>query len=587
MRFCPVNRSGGKAIEIREDLGGKAYIYEESCLACGICIKKCPFHAIHVVNLPEELEKYLIHRYGPNAFKLYGLPTPVEGKIVGVVGKNGAGKSTALRILAGEIKPNLGRYDNPPDWDEIIRHFRGTEIQNYFKKLANKSLRVIHKIQHVDLIPKYVKGTVSEVLRKVDERGLFKDVVEGLMLDKILDRKLSVLSGGELQKLAIAAALLRDAHVYLFDEPSSYLDVRERLRVAMMIRSMLPRNRYVVVVEHDLAVLDYVSDYVSVVYGEPAVFGYFSKLYGVGAGINHFLDGFLPAENMRIRDEPIRFHIEEPTTRTTMEYAEKFVEWSSLRKKLGSFSLTVEEGFAYRGEVIGILGPNGIGKTTFIRILAGELEADEGYATATAFSISYKPQYIKHGMFQGTVEELLRRVSPEALEHGTWQNIDIVRKLGLHKLLKKDVTELSGGELQKLAIALALLKNAEIYLIDEPSAYLDVEERLAVAKVIRRVAKMRQSVIFVVEHDVSIVDFIADRLIVFEGEPGIKGYASTPLGLRQGLNKFLKNLNVTFRRDLRTGRPRMNKPDSYLDRYQKSIGEYYYIPKHPSEVREE
>ncbi|MEM4672844.1 MAG: ribosome biogenesis/translation initiation ATPase RLI, partial [Sulfolobales archaeon] len=82
-----------------------------------------------------------------------------------------------------------------------------------------------------------------------------------------------------------------------------------------------------------------------------------------------------------------------------------------------------------------------------------------------------------------------------------------------------------------------------------------------------------------VDHDLSIIDFIADRVIVFSGEPGVRGLASSPTGLRKGMNKLLSQLKVTFRRDPKTRRPRMNKPGSYYDRLQKEIGEYYYTPK--------
>ncbi|MCD6323540.1 MAG: ribosome biogenesis/translation initiation ATPase RLI, partial [Desulfurococcales archaeon] len=293
VRFCPVNRSGGKAIELSEEVGGKALIYERACIGCGICVKKCPYEAISIVNLPDDLEKRVVHRYGPNAFKLYGLPAPQPGDIIGIVGRNGIGKSTTLRILSGELVPNLGDFSEPPSWDKVLARFRGTELHQFLSKVANKELRVVHKIQHVDLIRKYVKGVVKDVLSKVDERGLMNDVRKLLHLDSAWDNKVSLLSGGELQKFAIAAAILRDANAYYFDEPSSYLDVKERFSMAQALRDLLPKNTYVLIVEHDLTVLDYVSDHVTILYGEPGVYGIYSKIYSVGSGINHFLEGYL------------------------------------------------------------------------------------------------------------------------------------------------------------------------------------------------------------------------------------------------------------------------------------------------------
>ena len=580
VRFCPINRTGGKAVEI---MGSKARIYEEVCTGCGICVKKCPFKAISIVNLPDELERSLVHRYGPNGFKLYGLPIPREGSVLGVLGKNGTGKTTAIRILAGEVKPNLG-LEREPSWDEIIRRFRGSEIQAYFRKLVEGKIRAIHKIQYVDLVPRRIKGAVGKLLEAIDERGIVKDVAKFLGLDSLWDRDVRRLSGGELQKFLVAAVVSKDATIYLFDEPGSYLDVRERVRVARAIRSFIPKNRYVVVVEHDIAMLDYLSDYVVVMFGEPGTYGIASKPYGVRVGINNFLNGYLPAENMRIRSEPIRYQLTLTDTRPTI--GKRYLSWSNLSVKLGAFKLEVESGELYEGEVLGVLGPNGIGKTTFVRVLAGELEPETGGVEKPLpnLKVSYKPQYVSPELFgeENSVENVLREANPSALTPGSWLYVELVKRLRLDRLLDRKVGELSGGELQKLAVAYALARDAHVYLLDEPSAYLDVEERLTVAKTIKRLTETRGVAALVVEHDIAVQDYLASRIIVFKGKPGFEGYAAKPMSLKEAMNLFLKELGVTIRKDPETGRPRINKEDSYLDRLQKRISQYYYTPR-PSE----
>jgi ATP-binding cassette subfamily E protein 1 len=157
----------------------------------------------------------------------------------------------------------------------------------------------------------------------------------------------------------------------------------------------------------------------------------------------------------------------------------------------------------------------------------------------------------------------------------------------MEKLLDRKIPELSGGELQKTAIASCLSRKVGLYLIDEPSAFLDVEERLAIAKIIRRTVESIGAAAIVVEHDVVVQDFIADKLMPFTGDPGKIGYAHSPTTLREGMNLFLKELGVTFRRDQASGRPRVNKEMSKLDRYQKYINEYYYIPTAESKLKEE
>jgi ATP-binding cassette subfamily E protein 1 len=551
--------------------GNKAVISEMLCSGCGICVKKCPFKAISIVNLPDELEKDCSHRFGPNAFKLFRLPTPSPGIVLGLLGQNGIGKTTTLKVLSGEVKPNLGSFEEPSEWNELIQHYRGSTLQEYFQKMSENKLAVAHKPQYVDKIPKAVSGKVSELLEKVDERNVLGELAEELDLKKILDRPLNVLSGGELQRVAVAAALSREADVYLFDEPSSYLDVKQRLQVARAIRSLKEQQKTIIVAEHDLAIIDYLSDQICVFYGEPGVYGVVSHVHGVRTGINIYLQGYIPDENMLFRKESIIFHEKPPAVSTGA--GETLLTWNQLEKKFEGFQLVVEPGEIKRGEIIGILGPNGIGKTTFVKILAG-LEETEDKQKLGELTVSYKPQYIA-AEYEGTVQELLMGVAKENFT-SSWYKTEVLQPLKVNLLLDRNVMELSGGELQKVAIAACLSRKADLFLLDEPSAYLDVEERLNMARTIRRVIEAQNVPAFVVEHDVVTQDFIADRLMVFSGELGVNGTANPPTSLRKGMNVFLKEMGVTFRRDSVTRRPRVNKEGSKMDTFQKDLGEYYY-----------
>ena len=568
VRFCPMVRSHVEAIRVE---GKKAIISEPLCSGCGICVKKCPFKAISIVNLPDELEKDCSHRFGENTFKLFRLPTPSPGTVLGLLGQNGIGKTTTLKVLSGEIKPNLGNFKDPPEWNEIIQYYRGSTLQDYFQKMSENNLKIAHKPQYVDKIPKAVSGKVGELLEKVDERKLVNKLAEELELTQVWDRPLAVLSGGELQRVAVVATLSREADVYLFDEPSSYLDVKQRLQVAKAIRSLKDYQKTIIVAEHDLAIIDYLSDQICVFYGEPSVYGVVSHVHGVRTGINIYLQGYIPDENILFRKEPIKFHEKPPTA--GVGAGETLLKWGKMEKTFKGFKLVTQPGEIKRGEIIGILGPNGIGKTTFVKILAGLEEADDKQKLGE-LTVSYKPQYIA-AEYEGTVQELLISVAKENYA-SSWYKTEILQPLKINVLLERNVMELSGGELQKVAIAACLSRKVDLFLLDEPSAYLDVEERLNMARTIRRVVEAHSVTAFVVEHDVVTQDFIADSLMVFSGVPGVNGTANPPTSLRKGMNMFLKEMDVTFRRDSVTRRPRVNKEDSKMDTFQKQIGEYYY-----------
>jgi len=562
-KVCPGVRMGDETVTV--DADDFPVISETLCAGCGICVRKCPANAIKIINLPHEAGK-LIFQYGVNAFRLYNLPLPKKGAVVGLIGANGIGKSTALEILSGRIKPNLGDYRKEAKWDEIIGKFKGQELQNYFESLKEKGVKVSYKPQMVDRLPEVFKETVSKFLKRNDGRKKFEEAVDAFELKECLSRKIENLSGGELQRMAICAAYLKDADVYYFDEPSSYLDIKQRLKVARNLEE-LAKGKAVIVVEHDLAVLDYLSEYVHVLYGVSGAYGVVSKLKGVRNGINEFLAGYLKEENVRFRETEIRF------TAGSVEGkgGDVLFEYGKMEKGYAGFSLKCSPGDVRKGEVVGAIGPNAIGKSTFVKLLAGVEQPDKG-GVEHRLRVAYKPQYIKSD-FKGTVGEMIDATGN--LNMDVFER-EVKERMGMLELMEKKVKNLSGGELQRVAVSTCISQEADLYLLDEPSAFLDVEQRLIFADVLGKVMKGSERSAFVVDHDIILIDSISDRLVVFRGKSGVEGVANAPEGKRDGMNRFLKDVDVTLRRDKDSLRPRVNKPNSVMDREQKQAGEYYY-----------
>jgi len=559
--FCPPVRTGDETIVF---VDAKPLITENLCVGCGICVRKCPFGAITITNLPEELENP-VHRYGQNGFALYGLPVPVFGKVTGILGPNGIGKSTAVSILSGILTPNLGRKAT---WPEVIEKFSGSALGDYLKKVSEKGVRTSYKPQYVDRIPKSYAGPVRGLLERTDERGALQDLLERLGIAHLLDREIESLSGGELQRVAIAAAAARDADFYFFDEVSPYLDIYQRINVARILQS-LAEERAVIVVEHDLALLDLLAESVHLIYGVPGAYGVITRPKGVRVGINQYLRGFFPEENVRVRSETIEFEVHAPRIEKEIP---ALIEYPAFTVDYPAFRLEAEAGVIRRGEVVGILGPNGIGKSTYIKVLAGVEKPTTG-SLDHQLKVSYKPQYLKADS-EVSVQGLLRGVAREF--DSSYYQSEILKPMGLESLLDQPLTELSGGELQRVAITACLSREADLYLLDEPSAHLDVEQRMLSAKVMRRFAESTEKTVLVVDHDIYLIDLLSERLMVFEGRPGSLGIARPPYDMRDGMNAFLKGIGITFRRDEETRRPRVNKPGSRLDRMQKEQGEYYY-----------
>lgn len=254
----------------------------------------------------------------------------------------------------------------------------------------------------------------------------------------------------------------------MFDEPSSFLDVKQRLNAAKIIRKLLRPDDYVIVVEHDLSVLDYLSDFVCVLYGKPAVYGVVTLPFSVREGINVFLDGKIPTENLRFREESLQFRIGEAGDEFMVDKSRGY-GYTSMSKTLGSFHLDIKAGQFTDSEIIVMMGENGTGKTTFCRMLAGA-EKPDGTEKMPEMNISMKPQKITP-KFQGTVRQLFFKKIKAAFLSPQFQT-DVYKPLRMDDFIDQEVQNLSGGELQRVAIVLALGIPADIYVIDEPSAWV-------------------------------------------------------------------------------------------------------------------
>ena len=325
--------------------------------------------------------------------------------------------------------------------------------------------------------------------------------------------------------------------------------------------------------EHDLGLLDYLADQAHLLYGVSAAFGVISHPIPMRSAINTYLTGYLKDENVRFRTEAVRFvaHPPKPSARQNV-----LVEFPALEKEFPRFHLSVNAGTLAKGETVGVVGPNATGKTTFVRMLAGAETPTVG-TPPPGVTVSYKPQYLKATQ-PASLRERSNALAGDPSFDGKLFERELVPGLHLDEVLDVALTDLSGGELQRAAVALSLARPATLYLLDEPSAYLDADERMSMARLLRRQVERQAVSALVVDHDVYFLDLACDALMVFSPEAPDKsrGRGEGPFPMREGMNRLLRTVDITFRRDAETLRPRINREGSVLDREQRAKGEYYY-----------
>lgn len=641
MKRCPPQKTGKKVIDIEDivlpvtqqkatntigstimnmetDKNKIAKIVESQCIGCGQCVVACPFSAIKIINIPEENPADIIHRYGPNSFRLYKLPLMKKNSVIGLVGQNGIGKTTLVDILSNKFLPNFEQFAKPPTTQEIIARFRGSVMQTYLKDLYGNKLTFSVKEQKIkQMIRGKQNQTVHEYLvancgfdqtNQINQTNGFTE----LGIDRLMTNKLDTLSGGELQRLLIFATCIKPANVYIFDEPSNFLDVKQRLEVAKLIRSVSNTNTYVMVIEHDLSLMDYIADEIHILFGVPSAYGIVSNSLTVSNGINEYLEGYISSQNIRFRDEAFNLKpqieisggtINELVNGSVCESKKQthIISYNETLITYPNFKLNIPSGqISLTNNINVILGENGTGKTTFINYLVTNMSDNLG--------ISYKDQHtVVRKFFNAktqlypTVLELFYHSSARTSYINPVFQSDVVNTLNVKGLEGRFLDELSGGELQRVMITYCLATPANIYLLDEPSSNLDIENRLAVTKAIKKFASSNDKCIFVIEHDIMMSvsmaqEFNSHILFVKELKSAVETTEKTtetiaettaetsnltkeciisqPLDFSTGINNFLSEMNITMR-IAGHNRPRINKYNSQMDQEQKRNGCYY------------
>lgn len=548
--ICPSNKQSKQCIVLEdiENIGKKAKIGVEFCTGCGLCVKKCPYGAIVITNLPKELSQdKLLYSYGENSFRIYKYPSIKKGHSIGILGANGLGKSTILKILSNEIKVNN-------------KMFVGDEMYKYMNLLANNKLTIAYKPQDIEKY-RFIEKSVMDFIKENNFEN--SQYIQKLQLEHLFDRKISQLSGGELQRLLIAMTCSQDANSYIFDEPCAFLDIKQRIKVSNYISEKITPDNYLLCVEHDLCILDSMTDNTLCLYGETNCYGVITSIQSTRNAINSYLDGYFKAENMKFRDEPVSFHkylIENNNSNNQILF-----EYADFEIKYEKFNLNAKGSKINSAEITLLIGENGTGKTSYIT----KISKDQNLVT----SIKFQNPYIK---YKKTVYEYLEENINSKLADALFVT-NIIKKLNIDKLYDVEVSSLSGGQMQKLSIITCLGKDANLYLLDEPSAFIDIEDRCVLSKILKQFVYDNKKSMFIIEHDITLATNIANKVIVFDGEPGKYCYGSQQYNLSEGINMFLKNMNITMRKDKISGRPGINKLDSQKDIEQKKEGKYYIV----------
>lgn len=433
-----------------------------------------------------------------------------KGDFILLCGKSGSGKTTLIKLING-----------------LIPHFVEGELSGAVtiggKDTAQmKIYEISEQVGSVFQNPKtqfFNPDSDSELLFALENMGAdperivmrVNQTVSDLGIGHLKNRDVYKMSGGEKQLLAIASVYAAEPEIYVFDEPSSNLDEAGMETLREVFRKLKAQGKTIVISEHRLY---YFIDFVDRAYYLED--GRITGMFGQG-DINRLSDD----ERKRLGLRALRKPGLKPDIKPAVFDAgdELLLENISFRRD-GKSVLQGIDLSAKRGDVMAITGANGAGKSTLMRLLCGLLKETGGRIRYMGKEYKYKKRHhlcymvmqdVIHQLFAESVKEEFLMTSP-GLEEA---EIDgFLDRMGLMKYRETYPLSLSGGQMQRLAVAVAMLMNKEIMILDEPTAGLDYSNMLRISAVIRELS--RDKIVFIITHDRELIDACCTKIVRLE-----------------------------------------------------------------------
>ncbi len=459
-----------------------------------------------------------------------------KGKCILLTGKSGCGKTTITRFInglipnfyAGEIQGNVileNKNISEMDMDKISQKI-GSVFQNPKTQFFNTDTtsEIAFGLENLSIEPNLIKSIVDNT---------YKD----LKIEKLRDRNIFELSGGEKQKIAFASIYAMNPDVYVLDEPSSNLDCKSIDDIKNIIKILKEKNKTIIISEHrTYYLMDLVDEVLYMDSGKITKrfsreeFKQISEKERCTMGIRAInLHNIYPKKN--------EFSVSSQSILSVRHVK------AGYKKRIVLKDISFE---AKEGECIAILGENGSGKSTLSRVLcglhrecAGEIlfknkKAKDKERLNSSYLVM---QDVNYQLFAETVEKEssfgLQNISKEAVE-------EVLKSLGLLEFKKQHPNTLSGGQKQRLVIATSILSNKSIYLFDEPTSGQDYKSMIQVSNIVNYLCKQGK-LIFVVTHDYEFLCNTCTRAIFIKnGQVALDAELSTPNGISKIRDFFIE-----------------------------------------------
>ena len=442
-----------------------------------------------------------------------------QGECILLCGKSGCGKSTLLKIINGII-PEF--YQGKITGSVEVAGMNPFETEIY---------KISEKVGSVFQNPKtqfYTTNTTDEIAFALENYGVereqiqkrLQEVQETMHISSLMDRNIFALSGGEKQKIAIAAVYALNPEIFVFDEPSSSLDMDAMIELSKLMERLKEEGKTIIIAEHRLWYLKKIVD--RAVYLEN---GKITKEYSMEeiqnlseeercrTGLRHTnFPGDSPTWKERSKDSAVKRDL----SGNALELEIKDLLYK--RKERTIFRID-RLGFE-RGEIVGIVGKNGMGKSTFAKVVCGLARQTTGEICKNNKRISVPKrrknslllmQEINNQLFTDSVYDEIRLTSALKEEE---QFCTCMADMQIDQLKEKNPHSLSGGQKQRVIILSALLSKKKILFLDEPTSGLDYASMKVVAKNITKF-KAEKNLILIISHDMEFLEEVCDRVLFF------------------------------------------------------------------------